>query len=245
MAREGLGAGLGGAAGGILGSLFGPIGTGIGQTAGAGLGSFFQSLANRGKNPQQMGQQGPQAQRAGFWNGQPSGFEQVSQFSPEQQNIFGQLGQQGQQQFQNPYQGFDPIRQRAMTEFKGQQLPSLYERLNAFGENRASSPAFTSQGALAETDLAERLAALQSQYGLQSQQQALQLLQMGLTPQFQNYYQEGTPGFKQRLTEAAGATLPTAGRIGAQALGGYLGAPQGQGGSAAWSAIINGLKGIA
>lgn len=241
--------------GGALASLIPiPGASYLGRLAGGYVGNRFDQRGARNQQMQQMGgqpQMGNQGRESGFkqfFTGAPSGFEQVSPYAQQQQQLINQLGPQALQQFQNPYQGFEPIAQRAMTQFNRQELPSLYERLNAFGENAATSPTFSSQANLAQTDLAERLAALQAQYGLQSQGQALQLLQLGLTPQFQNQWSEGTPGFNQGFGKFLQNIAPAIGQAGIQGLAGYAANRPGasQGSQNFWNAIsssINGQRG--
>ena len=106
------------------------------------------------------------------------------------------------------------------------------------------SPAFASQLGQAGAGLEQGLAAMRSQYGMENRGQLLQLLGLGLTPQYQSMSVPGTPGFRDRLMEAIGGVAPVAGRLGANALGAYMGAGQGQGGRAAWSAVTNGLQGV-
>ena len=77
---------------------------------------------------------------------------------------------------------------------------------------------------------------------MQNQENALRMLQFGTPQLYNNQWQEGTPGLMSLLgPEGAG---PALGKLGASALGSYLGAAPGEGRSAAYSSIINGLKGI-
>jgi hypothetical protein len=106
----------------------------------------------------------------------------------------------GQQQIQNPYEGFQPIADRAQRMYQQQTVPSLMERFNAMGSGNAlSSGALLAQLRGSGIDLSGDLAALQSQYGLQQQGLGQQLLNQGMRPQFENYYQEGGPSFMSGL----------------------------------------------
>ena len=176
---------LGGAgSGGALGSIFPGIGTAIG----AGLGGIGGGLAGL------------------FGGGESSGVEQTQNFTPEQQSILQFLLQQGQQGLQNPYEGFEPIAQQAQSQFNQQTVPSLAERFAGMGHNALSSGAFASQLGQAGAGLQENLAALQSQYGMQNRQNALQQLQLGLRPQFENTYR---PGFGSTLLAGAAQSAPS------------------------------------
>jgi len=65
--------------------------------------------------------------------------------------------------------------------------------------NALSSGALLAQLRGSGIDLSGDLAALQSQYGLQQQGLGQNLYNMGMRPQFENYYQEGGPSFLSGL----------------------------------------------
>jgi hypothetical protein len=178
----------GGLSGAALGSSGGPLGAAIG----GGLGALGGGLAG------------------GFdKSGKEGGIQQAQTYTPQQQNILQFLQQQGHQGLQNPYQGFQPIAQQARNQFNQQTIPSLAERFASMGQNSLSSPTFASQLGQAGAGLEEALAALQSQYGMQGQQNALQQLALGLSPQFENYYQQSQPGFTENLFNGAGQAAPS------------------------------------
>jgi hypothetical protein len=145
-----------------------------------------------------------------FFTGRPGGLQPFSPYSQNQMNIFDQLSSMGLQGFQNPYAGFDPIAQRATSQFQQQIIPSIAERFTSMGGGSLSSPAFASQLGQAGSGLAENLAALQSQYGLQNRAQMLSLLGLGLTPQYQFQQTPEQPGFLQQI-------IPSLGRLGLHA----------------------------
>ena len=164
-----------------------------------------------------------------FAVGQPQRIEQLQRFTPQQISVLQQLLGQGMQGLQNPYQGFEPIAQRAMSQFQQQTVPSLAERFTSMGQNKISSPAFASQMGQAGAGLSEGLAALQSQYGMQNRSQMMDMLGMGLTPQFENIQMNAQPGMLQQA-------LPTMGKLGMHALGAGL--------TGGWSAIPSALSAI-
>jgi len=169
---------LGGAgAGAAIGSAVPVIGTAIG----AGIGALGGGLAGL------------------FSGGKKGKVKQVQTLNPQQQSILQYLLQQGQQGLKNPSAGFAPIAQQARSQFNQQTVPSLAERFTSMGSNSLSSPAFASQLGQAGAGLEEALAALQSQYGMKNQQQALSMLALGLSPSFQNFYQGSQPGFGENL----------------------------------------------
>jgi len=132
---------------------------------------------------------------------------QLQRFTPEQQSALSQLLQTGLQGLQNPMEGFEPIAQQAKRQFQQETVPSLAERFTSLGGGAQRSSAF--QGALgrAGAGLSENLAGMGTRYGLQRQGQLQNLLGMGLTPQFENIYQEGgagrAPEFGQQLMSQA------------------------------------------
>jgi len=144
-----------------------------------------------------------------FFLGAPNRIEQVPRFNQEQQSLLQNLLGLGQQTINNPYKGFEPIAQRATSQFNQQTVPGLAQRFASLGSNSLSSPAFASQLGQAGAGLQEGLAALQSQYGMQNRQQGLQFLQQGLTPQFENIPLKQESGFLQE-------SLPSLAKLGAR-----------------------------
>lgn len=116
-------------------------------------------------------------------------YMQAQQFNEPQQRALQQLLQMGGQRLAQPTAGFQPFEERARQQFQTQTIPSLAERFTALGGGQRSA-AF--QGALGQagSDLEAQLAQAKSQYGLQNESQALQMLQLGLTPQYNQQYTE-------------------------------------------------------
>ena len=134
-----------------------------------------------------------------FFLGAPARIEQIPRFDQPQQAALAQILQSGLQGFNNPYQGFEPIEQYARTQFQQQTVPSLAERFTSLGNNKISSPAFASQLGYAGSNLEQGLAALRSQYGMQNRNQLMQLLELGLTPKFENVGVAGQEGLAQKV----------------------------------------------
>lgn len=248
--RQGWGKRIGGFLGGVGGALLGipggPTGIAKGFTTGAGAGStvgdWAQALANR-KNPQyaQVGQGVQGGQSGNIFTGNPAGFQQSSPYADWQIPHFQQAAQLGSQQLQNPYQGFDPIEANARNQFQTQTIPTLAHRFSTMGEASLSSPVFNEVNQQVAKDFELGLAAQKAQYGMQNQQNALQMLQFGTPQLYNNHWTEGSPGLMSLFgPEGFG---PTLGKLGVNALGEYLGAEKGEGWNAAQSSIINGLKG--
>lgn len=173
---------LGGAGTGAgIGSVVPGIGTGIG----AGLGGLFGGLAGL------------------FGGGTEGGFEQQpTQYTPSQLNAFQQLLSGGLQNIQNPYAGFQPIQQATTSHFFQDIVPRLQTQFAGSGANAYSSPQLQTNLSSAGAGLAERLAAFQSQYGQQAQEQGLRQLALGLTPPTSAYYRGPEAGLGENILSA-------------------------------------------
>jgi len=132
-----------------------------------------------------------------FLFGVPSSYQQIPKFSQEGMDALSQLLKSSSANLQNPTQGFEPIKQRALSQYQQQTIPQLAERFA--GQNATASSGF--QGALggAGTDLAERLASLESEYGLANRRQSLSEFQTGVTPQFENLPIGGQQGYLEQI----------------------------------------------
>jgi len=168
---------------------------------------------------QQQGQQQPKKQ--GFWQkfkesafGQPARIEQVNKYNPLQQSARQQLILSALSQLQDPTQGFQPIEDKARTQFEQQTLPGMAERFNSMGDNALSSPAFQSQKYGQQSDFEQGIAALRAQYGLQNQSQLYQLLGLGLEPEYDSYQLPSSSGWGPAVARAGlhiGAAAATGG----------------------------------
>lgn len=165
-----------------------------------------------------------------FLVGQPARLEQVERYSPEQLSAQKQILQSALQGISQPYAGFEPIEQRARSQFMQQTVPTLSERftsLGGYGTGALSSPVFASQLGSAGAGLEEGLAALRAQYGLQQRGLAQGLLPYGLQPRYENLFMGGQSGLAQeiipllsRLATMLGASYLTGG---ASSIGSALG----------------------
>lgn len=134
--------------------------------------------------------------------GSPPTVEAANRFTKFQQDILNLLAQGGLHGItQTPF-NFAPIANQQLENFYTQTVPSIAERFTAMGGGQRSS-AF--QGALANAGrfLGNDLAALQGQYNLQQQGNLLNLLNLGLTPQFEQFVQPGSTGLIPGATNAA------------------------------------------
>lgn len=138
-----------------------------------------------------------------FLWGKQGGAEQVQNFTPQQQGIMQLLQMLGLQGLQDPSAGFEPIENQARTQFSQQTVPSIAERFTSMGNNALSSPSFAAQLGQAGAGLEGDLASQRAQFGQQNIQQLLQMLQMGLQPQFENIYRPREAGAAENLGKAA------------------------------------------
>lgn len=164
---------------------------------------------------------------SGSLSGTQGKFQQVPRFQPQQQQAINQLLQTGLGGLGSLQSlDFAPIEQYSRNQFMQQTVPGLAERFTSLGSGSSlSSPAFASQLGQAGSGLESSLAALRSQFGLQSRaldQNMLQsLLQLGLTPQFEQTYLPGTPGLLGPILGGLGQGIGSFGSYGlARLLGG-------------------------
>jgi len=141
----------------------------------------------------------PSQAPSSFWGGSPAGIETYNQYTPQQQQAFSQVLQQalsglGQNKFD-----FAPIEQQAREGFAQKTIPGIAERFTQAGAQRSSAfPQLLSQaGRGLETDLA----AMKQDYGLQQQSALHNLLGIGLQPQFESLYNQGSQGAGRGLLE--------------------------------------------
>ena len=147
---------------------------------------FMQAYGQQQMQPQ-MGQ-GGQDQGWGkyLWEalfGGPGGIQQVGGIQ--------ELLQQALQQYQNPHEGFEPIRQDIGNYFKNDIMPNIQNQFNAQTGGHYSSGILGSNVARGQLGLADRLASAQAQYGQNQQQNALSAINAAKPQYFQ---QQGSSG---------------------------------------------------
>jgi hypothetical protein len=157
-------------------------------------------------------------QQSSWWSGKTPDLVSVNQYNPQQQGVLSNLLNSGQQQLNNPYQGFEPIKQDALNTFFQDIVPRLQEQFSASGSNSASSGTLKSELSGAGSGLAERLAAFQAHFGQQNQQNGLQQLQLGLNPHSEFINRPGGGGVKNNIRDLLTNAIPALGYLG----GGYL-----------------------
>lgn len=132
-----------------------------------------------------------------FFFGKPSGVQQIDKYNPQQQEAFKSLLGQGLEGLQSGNVNLGPIEQRAQKNFQSKTIPSIAERFTSQGgNNRLGNPAFSSELGNAGADLEQGLAGLRYD-------KLFQMLGQGLTPQFENLYQQEQPGFLENTYKSA------------------------------------------
>lgn len=127
--------------------------------------------------------------------GRPGQFQQASSsFTPQQQQVLNSLLQQGQQGL-----GTDAIEGRARRGFQQSTIPLLSERFANVGGRGLSGIGSSGYN----NALIDEGTKLESELAAQRQGNALDLLKLGLTPQTNQYFEEGTPGIAGDLTNLA------------------------------------------
>jgi len=117
-----------------------------------------------------------------------------SDYTPYQRQGFQDIFNQGMSNLQNPYEGFNEIENSTRDYYKNQLAPSVANQFTSMGGGALSSPDFAKQLGEAGTGLASQLAQHKIGYGQQNRQFGLQQAQLGLTPQYQSFYQPATGG---------------------------------------------------
>lgn len=149
-----------------------------------------------------------------FLQGQNQSIQNIPRFSPEQmqfQNQALQLAQQGL--------GTDAIENRARAGFQRQTIPLLSTRFAAANAGGTSGYQNALQSAGSELELG--LAA-------QRQQNAMNLANIGLTPQFEQVLERGQPmGLGQSLLSGLAGSAPQLAELGIRGLSSYF-KPSGQ-----------------
>lgn len=203
MANFGSGAtgALGGAASGAaLGSFLPGLGTLAGGIGGGLLGGLSGLFGDPGSQ-----------------KGQEMRFQRFSNPQQQAQNQLLQQALAGLGQGQNQF-NFAPIAQQARTNFAQQTVPGIAERFSSLGSGGAQrSSAFGQALGSAGAGLEGNLAGMQQEYGLQQQNQQQQMLMnllgIGLTPQYESAYQPRQPGIFESAAKAGAQSLPMLGLL--------------------------------
>lgn len=173
----------------------------------AGTGGFQPQYPSFRTSPLPSSSGGFLSKIKNFFGGTPSRLAYSSPFVPSQQQAFQQLLQSGLASQQNPYEGFDLLRNQIMQQYFNEIVPQLAEQFTGGTGGASSSPQFAKLLQGSAQSLADRLMAHKIGYGQQNRQFGLQQAQMGLTPQFESAY---IPGQEGVLSSLLGRGIPAA-----------------------------------
>jgi hypothetical protein len=160
---------------------------------GGGLNSLFNRSGRRNRG-------GGGMQQGGMQGGLPKGAFQIPKYDPQTMQTLQQLLGMGLQGWQQNQPDFGPIREKAEADFYSNVVPSIAERFA--GTSRRSSGLEGALGA-AGAGLKRDLSAMEQGFGQQNRNQALQLLQLGLTSPYESVYKGRQPGFGENLAVSA------------------------------------------
>ena len=175
-----------------------------------------------------------------FLAGTPEKRENVSTLRPEQEGLYQNLVNSGQQQgaggafgtAADYYRGnlsnnpldFNDFAAPALRQYNQDIVPGLSEQFAGMGAGGLSSSGFRNAQVQGATDLSERLGSLRAQLRQSSAQGLQSIGQQGLGQYSQNMVtQPGTEGFLSQISPAAGAALTA-----------YTGSPAGSAAISNW-----------
>jgi len=183
-----------------------------GSLGGAGINALTNrnSSAN-GQMPQQFGKPGG-LQGYNLGGSKQSRLLQAPTQTPEGMQALQMLLSRGQQGINNmPNPQFGPIKEAYEQNYRQNVLPSIAERFAALGEGAGSSSGFrgTMQGA--EQNLQTQLAGMEQGFNQQNMSQLMQMLGLGLTPQYENMYQPREKSWWEDMLGGLGQGIGAAG----------------------------------
>lgn len=129
-----------------------------------------------------------------FFLGTPERQYYSSPFSQNQSQGLEQLLGMGLQNQQNPYGGWEDLRNSILSDYQQNILPNILERFTGMGGGSLSSPDFAKQVTAGNQGLMSMLLAHKANLGQQNRQFGLQQSQAGLRPQFESAYSPRQPG---------------------------------------------------
>ncbi len=196
--------------------------TGISSLGAAGINAYSNS--GRQNNQRGMQQQGGNGFRTYDLGGNRNPqLAQAPTQTQQGQQVLQQLLQRGQMGLQNAPNGqFGPIREAYEQDYRQNGLPSIAERFAALGEGAGSSSGFRNTMQSAEGNLHQQLAGMEQGFNQQNIQQLLSMLGLGLSPQFETFYQPRQQNWWESLLgPLAQGVGSAAGAYGASKLGNW------------------------
>ncbi len=178
--------------------------------------SLFGSLAGSfGGKSRQGGQQNQSSQF-----GLPEGGMHFPKYGQQGMDTLNQLMSMGLQGWQQNQPQWGPVEAEARNNWNTQAVPLLAERFGGMGARNSSAYEGSLSNAQKQFELG--LNAQKQQFGQQNRNQLLQMLQLGLLPQYESAYKTRQPGFGENLAVAA---LPAAIQYAPQIIDSWNGKP--------------------
>jgi len=136
---------------------------------------------------------------AGSYFGKPKQAQniQLPTRSEGQIGDMNQMRQTAMQGLQDPTAGFQPIEDNARNQFMSNTLPKIAAQFGGLGGIRNSG--FQSMMSGAGQGFENQLASDKAQYGMQNRNSLMNLMQMGMQPQFENIYRPESQGAMQSM----------------------------------------------
>jgi hypothetical protein len=159
----------------------------------------------------------PIRQSGGVMMGKKPSIVSVDRFTSRETGAMNKMLEMAMSQMDPSRMSSDPMRQRLMSLYQQQILPSIAERFTGMGDGQGSS-AFLGELTSGTNDFMERMGTLESQYNMQMLPQYLRMGEIGLTPRQEHMYAPGSKGMLQSGGEALMEAVPHA--IAAYASGG-------------------------
>ena len=206
-----------GALGAAGGSFIPGLGTALGGMAGSALGGLGVGLFGGGDENNQrsnMPQYAPQSFGGINKIGMPGGSSmyQMPNFRPQQQNALDQMLQQALMGMQNlPTANFGDVKKMYEQNFQQQTVPGIAERFSSLGAGSQRSSAFEQALGTAGAGMNTQLAGMQQMFNQQQRgdevNRLMQMLQLGVAPQYQYMQEPAQTSSMQTLMGTLGPSL--------------------------------------
>jgi len=185
-----------------------PVQANLGQRPAALPPGVSEAPPAPGQSPAQKAYQQSQANGGQGGGGPLPGLHQASRYGPDVTKLLEQIGPQAFDQMkQQGFGSFDPLEQQARYGFQTKTLPSIAERFtDTFGGKGSSG--FRNALGEAGSQFELGLNAQRAGYNQQRQTNLTNLLGTGLTPPYENVYQQPGPTIGQGLTQLGSSLFP-------------------------------------
>jgi hypothetical protein len=162
-----------------------------------------------------------EGQTGQFAWGNPGGWDQLPNYTDEQNQGYNQVFQNGLQMLNDPYKVWQGQEDYAHQQFNERILPNILERINAGSGARLSSPSLSHQISQGGSGLASMLQASRENYGQNNREFGLRQIESGGRSPWTYASRPPEPGFVEKYgpTIVQGALMHyTGGQTGAPAV---------------------------